>query len=60
LNGNAPGNNGLTTFNNENQSESSITSKKNLRLPVAGAYSVNWTTGLIGAGAFQGRNTYST
>jgi hypothetical protein len=60
VNGTAPGNTGLTTFSNENLSESSITSKKNLRLPVAGAYSVNWTTGLIGAGAFQGRNTYST
>jgi hypothetical protein len=60
LNGNAPGENGMTTFNNENLSESSVATKKSLRLPVAGAYSVNWTTGLIGVGALQGRNTFST
>ena len=60
LNGNAPGENGMTTFSNENLPESSITTKKNIRLPVAGAFSVNWTTGLVGVGSFKGRNTYTT
>ncbi len=60
LNGNAPGENGMTTFSNENLSESSIATKKSLRLPVAGAFSVNWTTGLVGVGALKGRNTFST
>jgi len=60
LNGNAPGENGMTTFSNENLSESSIATKKSLRLPVAGAFSVNWTTGLVGVGVLKGRNTFST
>jgi hypothetical protein len=60
LNGNAPGESGMATFNNENLPENTITTKKNIRLPVAGAFSVNWTTGLVGVGAFKGRNTYTT
>lgn len=40
--------------------ENAITKKKKIRMPVAGAIGINWTTGLVAVGAFGGRYNYFT